>query len=51
MIIEYANTESDFDANTFSGEIEVPVSADDTQGINDWLDENVGNLYTWRIKE
>ena len=51
MIIEYANTQEDFDAEIYSGEIEVPVEADDIQGINDWLDANVGNLFTWRIKE
>ena len=51
MIIEYTNTESDFDNETVSGEIEVPVEADDIQGINDWLDANIGNIFTWRIKE
>lgn len=51
MIIEYTNTIEDFESNTVSGEIEVPVSAEDIQGINDWLDANIGNLYTWKFKE
>jgi|TARA_R110000744_G_scaffold80826_2_gene158831 hypothetical protein len=51
MIIEYANTLEDFDNQILSGEVEVPVSADNIQGINDWLDANVDNLYDWKFKE
>lgn len=25
--------------------------ADDIQGINDWLDANIGNMFTWKYKE
>jgi uncharacterized protein YycO len=51
MIIEYANTLEDFDNEILSGEVEVSVNADNIQGINDWLDANVGNIYTWNFKE
>lgn len=51
MIIEYTNTQNDFDTDTVSGEVDVPVDADDIDGINEWLDANVGDLFTWRFKE
>jgi len=51
MIIEYTNTQEDFDNNTVSGEVDVPVNNEDIQGINEWLDSNIGNLYTWKFKE
>ena len=50
MIIEYANTLEDFDNEIISGEVEVSVNADNIQGINDWLDANVGNIYTCNFK-
>jgi hypothetical protein len=50
MIIEYTNTIQDLDTDVVNGEVTVDDELD-IQGINDWLDANVGNIYTWNFKE
>lgn len=47
MIIEYCNTEEDFLAGVYTGEVEVDDSLT-TQEINEALDAQFDNLFTWK---
>jgi predicted metalloprotease len=49
MIIEYCNTEEDFLAGVYTGEVEVDDSLT-TQEINEALDAQFDNLFTWKLK-
>lgn len=49
MTIEYCNTQEDFLAGVYTGEFDVADSLT-TQEINEALDAQFDNLFTWKRK-